>query len=148
MDIYPISNGFTAYDRNGNNQATMVKYSDGYYYSNDMMPYCDNGDGSYYGVSTGDTLYNYNPNRSVDNTPGSQLESFQVWDSNGHIQGYLTPHTDDGYYYPNDNIPYRDNGDGSYYGINTGDTLYSYDPSYMMSSGTQTGTAGSNYYGM
>ena len=124
-----------------------MKYSDGYYYSNDMMPYRDNGDGSYYGINTGDTLYSYNPSGSKDIQPGSQPGSFQVWDGNGNIQGYLTPHTDDGYYYSNDNMPYRDNGDGSYYGMNTGDTLYSYDPTYMMSSGVQTGTAGSNYYG-
>ena len=150
---YAVSNGFTAYDKNGRNQGSLVKYSDGYYYSNDMQPYKDNGDGSYYGVNTGDTLYSYNPNPETElPSPGSQAGAFQVWDGNGNIQGYLAPHTDDNYFYSNDMQPYRDNGDGSYYGVNTGDTLYSYDPSYKVqtsnssNSGTQTGTAGSNYY--
>lgn len=141
---YAVSNGFTAYDGNGNNQGKLVKYSDGYYYSNDMQPYRDNGDGSYYGVNTGDTLYNYDPSYSEPPHPSELSGSFQVWDGNGNIQGYLVPNTD-GYYYSNDSMPYRDNGDGSYYGINTGDTLYSYDPSYSQKS-EEVGTAGSNYY--
>ena len=145
---YAVSNGFTVYDIYGSNQGKLVKYSDGYYYSNDMQPYQDKGNGSYYGLNTGDTLYNYNPNPSGgDTSPGSQPGAFPVWDAKGGSQGYLVPHTDDAYYYSNDMQPYRNNGDGSYYGINTGDTLYSYNPAASSSSGTQTGTAGSNYYG-
>ena len=144
---YAVSNGFTAYDSEGRNQGQLVKYSDGYYYSNDMQPYRDNGDGSYYGINTGDTLYSYNPYPEEPAQPGTQQGSFQVWDENGNVQGFLMPRANDSYYYSNDDMPYRDNGDGSYYGVNTGDTLYSYDPTYNQSSkSNETGTAGSGYY--
>lgn len=55
----PVGQEYTAFDGNGNIQGKLILHSDGYYYSNDSQRYRDNGDGSYYGVDTGDTLYMY-----------------------------------------------------------------------------------------
>ena len=131
---------FTVYDSKGGNQGSLTKKSDGFWYSNDGQAYKSNGDGSFYGVNTGDTLYNYNPtsqNTALD--PADRPGAFMVWDRNGNYQGYLAPRTDGDYYVSNDNQPYVYNGDGSYYGTNTGDTLYDYKPS-------DTGYATGSYY--
>ena len=58
---YQLNTGFTCYDRNGNVQGLLRPYSDGKYYSNDMVAYVDNGDGSYYSSAVGETLFDYNP---------------------------------------------------------------------------------------
>ena len=58
---YPLTDGFCVDDAAGNCQGTMTPYSDGNYYSNDMIRYEDNGDGTFYGA--GETLYS-NPYES------------------------------------------------------------------------------------
>ena len=68
------------------------------------------------------------PHEKKEETPAPvQTTEYTAYDVNGQIQGKLVLH-DDGYYYSNDGMRYRDNGDGSYYGVDTGDTLYNYDP--------------------
>ena len=124
-----VEAGFTVYDENGTNQGLLRLYSDGKYYSNDMMPYVSNGDGSYSGTKTGDTLYSYV--KSNPSTPEPLASGFTCYDGNGNIQGLLVPYSD-GYYHSNDSMRYTDNGDGSYYGIDTGDTLYDYNPEYQV----------------
>ena len=51
---YQLADGFTCYDSRGNVQGLLRPYSDGLYYSNDMVAYADNGDGSYYSYSVGE----------------------------------------------------------------------------------------------
>ena len=51
----PVGDGVTVYDENGNTQGTLVPYSDGNYYSNDMQPYTALGNGEYSGA--GEILY-------------------------------------------------------------------------------------------
>ena len=116
---------FTVYDVRGSEQGKLTKKDDGYYYSNDGQPYKDNGDGSYYGVNTGDTLYNYVLS-DYDTATADRARSFMVWDGNGNAQGYLAPSTRGDFYLSNDGQPYVYNGEGSYYGTNTGDYLYDY----------------------
>ena len=58
---YQLNSGFTCYDSNGNVQGMLRPYSDGLYYSNDMVAYVDQGNGSYYSSAVGEVLYDYNP---------------------------------------------------------------------------------------
>ena len=119
---------FTVYDSNGTNKGKLTPKSDGYFYSDDNQQYKDNGNGSYYGVNNGETLYNFDPVIQIENiNPADRPGAFMVWDAYGNSQGYLAPDSRSGNYYSNDNQPYVDNGDGSYYGTRTGDTLYDYD---------------------
>ncbi len=133
---YQLNTGFTCYDRNGNVQGLLRPYSDGKYYSNDMVAYVDNGDGSYYSSAVGETLYDYNP---VSGSPDDAYESdanagpyqlntgFTCYDAYGNVQGLLRPYSD-GLYYSNDMVAYADNGDGSYYSSAVGETLFDYNP--------------------
>ena len=132
-DKYPVADGFPAYDANGKLQGNLVLYSDGYYYSNDMMRYTDNGDGSYSGA--GEVLYAYFriENGTAGTAGGSSqngsdkyplASGFPIYDINANRQGNMVPYSD-GYYYSNDMVRYTDNGDGSY--TSAYDTLYEYD---------------------
>ena len=47
-EIKPVGDSFTVYDENGNTK-TITKYSDGYFYSSDMVRYNSNGEGIYGG---------------------------------------------------------------------------------------------------
>lgn len=133
---YQLADGFTCYDSRGNVQGLLRPYSDGLYYSNDMVAYADNGDGSYYSYSVGEYLYDYNPvSGSPDDAyaadkneaPYQLAGGFTCYDSRGNVQGLLRPYSD-GLYYSNDMVAYSDNGDGSYYSSAVGEYLYDYNP--------------------
>ena len=55
---YPLADGFDVRDAYGNPQGRLVPYSDGNYYSDSMIKYVDNKDGSYTG-SAGDVVFDY-----------------------------------------------------------------------------------------
>ena len=128
----PLADGFEAYDVNGNARGRLGPYSDGFYYSSDMQQYKGNGDGSYYGVNTRDTVFDFTSGtqpQELFDLPVSSYTSyiwFQVWDAYGNLRDYLIQYAGDDTYYWHDTLRYVSNGDGSYYGIDTGDTLYNY----------------------
>ena len=121
----PTAVEFDVWDANGKPQGKL-REKDGYYYSNDGFKYEYIGFGSFRGEA-GDLLFNYKPEQGSTN-PIDRAGAFTVWDGSGRIQGSLAPDPDSAYYESNDGQLYRSNGNGSYYGIDTGDTLYDYDP--------------------
>lgn len=120
---------FTAYDADGMIQGKLVLQSDGFYYFNENLRYRDSGDGTFEGVDTGDILFNYDPTDGTDaGAPPEQESSFEVWDADGSRHGHLTPRTDSSFYQSDDGSRYAAIGAGSFYGVDTGDTLYNYEP--------------------
>ena len=141
-DPKPLASGFPAFDGWGNPQGNLVPYSDGYYYSNDMQKYVDNGDESYYGINTGDTLYSYDPTaynddyspypddekQSETGTAGSNyyddVITHLLSDADTGDEVYISA-LDDGSYVWTDasGLGYTDNGDGTF-SDNNGNLYY------------------------
>ena len=77
---HALADGFTCYDSRGQVQGLLRPYSDGLYYSNDMVAYADQGDGSYYSSAAGQYLYDYNP-VSGDATDAQQSDAGMIDDA-------------------------------------------------------------------
>lgn len=114
-------------DRYGYSVGTLTLHDDGYYYDSNGVAYSAQGDGSYEPLNGGsyvfDSTYLENLEKKESEDIYALASGFSVKDAYGSLQGLLVPYSD-GLYYSNDMQPYVDNGDGSYTGINTGDTLY------------------------
>lgn len=58
---HQLSDGFTVYDGDGNNRGLLRAFSDGLYYSDNMIAYRDNGNGSFTRTDGSEVLFNYIP---------------------------------------------------------------------------------------
>lgn len=117
---YQLNDGFTCYDSAGRVQGMLRPFSDGLYYSNDMMAYVDNGDGSYYCSAVGEYLYDYNPMTEVPSDAYESDGSDEEHD--GSYYGERSPEemAEDAEYYGYD---LDDEQDGSYYGERTAEEM-------------------------
>ena len=92
---YPLASGIEVWDANGNPQGRLVPYSDGYYYSNDMVKYTDNKNGSYTGAR-GDILYDYTNENNTEEMV--QCEYCGGWFEAGNIfRNHVCPARDEAY---------------------------------------------------
>lgn len=131
---------YTAYDAEGMIQGKLVLQSDGYYWFNESLRYRNNGDGSFEGMDTGDVLYDHDITDGTETAASPEQEgSVEVWDENGSSHGLLMPQADSSFYHSEDGKRFAAVGAGSFYGIDTGETLYNYEPAEGEKGGNQNG---------